>query len=238
LIAAATPGLRAQVNPSTPNSVKSALGGAGKPAQQGAKPAAPAAGKPALQAAKPAAPAATKPAPQAAKPVVPAATKPAPQTAKPTGKPAVKPSGKPGAKRATKPAAKPTVRAVEKRATPGIAPAAAESEVKQARRDPFESLIGRQKDAPKNLPPGKLGLQVSTLRLDGIVRAPNGMIAVVSNPQARTYFLREGDRLYDGSVEKISMDAVSFHEEGKDAFGKPVEHQVNKRIYSSPGEQQ
>jgi len=240
LIAAATPGLRAQVNPSTPNSVKSALGTAGKPAQQAAKPAAPATGKPAPQTApKPGVPAATKPAPQAAaKPGVPAASKPAPQAAKPTGKPAVKPAGKPGTKRATKPAAKPTVRAVEKRATPGSAPAAAESEVKQARRDPFESLIGRQKDAPKNLPPGKLGLQVSTLRLDGIVRAPNGMIAVVSNPQARTYFLREGDRLYDGSVEKISMDGVSFHEEGKDAFGKPVEHQVNKRIYSSPGEQQ
>jgi len=240
LIAAATPGLRAQVNPSTPNSVKSALGTAGKPAQQAAKPAAPAAGKPTPQTApKPAVPAASKPAPQAAaKPAVPAASKPAPQAAKPTGKPAVKPAGKPGTKRATKPAAKPTVRAVEKRATPGSAPAAAESEVKQARRDPFESLIGRQKDAPKNLPPGKLGLQVSTLRLDGIVRAPNGMIAVVSNPQARTYFLREGDRLYDGSVEKISMDGVSFHEEGKDAFGKPVEHQVNKRIYSSPGEQQ
>jgi len=240
LIAAATPGLRAQVNPSTPNSVKSALGTAGKPAQQAAKPAAPATGKPAPQTApKPGVPAASKPAPQAAaKPTVPAASKPAPQAAKPTGKPAVKPAGKPGTKRATKPAAKSTVRAVERRATPGSAPAAAESEVKQARRDPFESLIGRQKDAPKNLPPGKLGLQVSTLRLDGIVRAPNGMIAVVSNPQARTYFLREGDRLYDGSVEKISMDGVSFHEEGKDAFGKPVEHQVNKRIYSSPGEQQ
>ena len=82
-------------------------------------------------------------------------------------------------------------------------------------------------------------MQVSTLRLDGIVRAPNGMIAVVSNPQSRTYFLREGDHLYDGSVEKITMDGVSFHEEGKDAFGKPVQREVNKRIYStSSGEQQ
>ena len=97
---------------------------------------------------------------------------------------------------------------------------------------------GSAKAAP-NLPPGKAGLQVSTLRLDGIVRAPNGMIAVVSNPQARTYFLREGDHLYDGSVDKITMDGVSFHEEGKDAFGKPMERQVNKRIYStSSGEQQ
>jgi len=218
LIAAATPGLRAQANPSTPSSAKPAQG-ANKPAQQPAKPAAPAAAKPATPAAKPA--------PQVAKPAA--------QAAKPAGKPAAKPAAKKTAKSPTKRA----VKAVEKPATPGTAPAAAESEVRQARRDPFESLLGRQGGkAPLNLPPGKLGLQVSTLRLDGIVRAPNGMIAVVSNPQARTYFLREGDRLYDGSVEKISMDGVSFHEEGKDAFGKPVEHQVNKRIYSSPGEQQ
>jgi hypothetical protein len=211
LIAAATPGLRAQVSPSTPNKVKSALGDAGNPAQQAAKPAAPA----------------------------PAAAKPAPQAAKPAGKPAGKPAAKPAAKaRARKPAAKPAVKAVERPSTPGTAPAAAESEMRQARRDPFESLIGRQNKTPPNLPPGIRGLQVSTLRLDGLVKGPNGFIAVVSNPQARTYFLREGDHLYDGSVEKISMDGVSFHEEGKDAFGKPVEHQVNKRIYSSPGETQ
>ncbi len=219
LIAAAAPGLRAQANPAAPNSAKPAQGATGKPAQQ---------------AAKPAAPGATKPAPQAA-------TKPAPQTASPAIKPAGKPVAKPAAKGTAKAKApaKRATKTVEKPATPGTAPAAAESEVKQARRDPFESLLGRQSSkAPANLPPGKLGLQVSTLRLDGIVRAPNGMIAVVSNPQSRTYFLREGDRLYDGSVEKISMDGVSFHEEGKDAFGKPVERQVNKRIYSSPGEQQ
>ena len=215
MIAAAAPGVLAQVNPSTPNSVKSALQGAGKPAQQ--------------PAAKPAAPAATKPVPKAA-------VKPAPQAAKPAVKPAAKPAAKPVAKVSAKPAAK----KVEKAATPG-APAPVESEVKQARRDPFESLVGRQKsqaDAAKNLPPGKAGLQVSTLRLDGIVKASTGMIAVVSNPQARTYFLREGDHLYDGTVEKISMDGVSFHEEGKDAFGKPMERQVNKRIYSTPGEPQ
>ncbi len=229
LIAAATPGLRAQANPATPQSAKPAPGAAAKPAPQAAKPATPAVTKPTAQAAKPA--------PQTAKPA-PAATKTAPPAAKTADKAAGKAAAKPAAKATTKPAGKRAAKAVEKRSTPGSAPAAAESEIKQARRDPFESLIGRQNKAPANLPPGKLGLQVSTLRLDGIVRSPNGMIAVVSNPQARTYFLREGDRLFDGSVEKISMDGVSFHEEGKDAFGKPVEHQVNKRIYSSPGEQQ
>jgi type IV pilus assembly protein PilP len=162
-------------------------------------------------------------------------------TAKPASKPAaVKPgAAKPAAKPAEKSAPKAQRTSVKKEAAPGGGAAPAEEKV--ARRDPFESLVGRDKaaaDAAKNLPPGKAGLQVSSLRLDGIVRAPNGMIAVVTNPQARTYFLREGDQLYDGRVEKIAMDGVSFHEMGKDAFGKPVERQVNKRIYSSAGEQQ
>jgi type IV pilus assembly protein PilP len=203
------------------------------------------------QAVKPAAQVPAKPATQTpAKPASQTAAKPAAQTAKPASPAAAKPAATVPTKQALKAAstpvrgegrAKPAAKAVEQAAGPEGAPnAPAESELKAARRDPFESLVshGTGKAAP-NLPPGKAGLQVSTLRLDGIVRAPNGMIAVVSNPQARTYFLREGDHLYDGSVEKITMDGVSFHEEGKDAFGKPVERQVNKRIYStSSGEQQ
>ena len=168
-----------------------------------------------------------------------AQTKPAPAPApKPAAKQAAAP---PASQAAAKPAAKPATKAP---ATPGAASpgAPAESETKVARRDPFESLTSRQEAAARagaNLPPGKAGLQVGTLRLDGIVRAPNGMIAVVTNPQQRTYFLREGDQLYDGRVEKIAMDGVSFHEVGKDAFGKPVEREVSKRIYSStPGELQ
>jgi Tfp pilus assembly protein PilP len=148
----------------------------------------------------------------------------------------------PPAKTATaKAAAKTSSKTAAPKATSGTASAPAESEQKVTRRDPFESLTTRQDAAAKsaaNLPPGKPGLQIGTLRLDGIVKAPNGMIAVVTNPQARTYFLRDGDQLYDGRVEKIGMDSVSFHEIGKDAFGKPVERQVNKRIYSSAGEQQ
>ena len=168
---------------------------------------------------------------------------------KPAAKPAATPAPKSAAKTPAKPAAKAPAKAVTKKPAKTPAPVAkkvsekkpAESEQKIARRDPFESLIGRKQaqDAlAKNLPPGKAGLQVGTLRLDGIVKSVNGMIAVVANPQQRTYFLREGDQLYDGKVDKISMEGVTFHEEGKDAFGKPVEREVNKRLYSSAGEQQ
>lgn len=109
------------------------------------------------------------------------------------------------------------------------------------RRDPFLTLVRNDasgSSVPQRLPPGKAGLMISTLRLDGVVRGPNGMLAVATNPQARTYFLRQGDRLYDGRVEQITMEGVTFKEEGKDPFGKPIDRVVTKRIYPSAGEQQ
>jgi hypothetical protein len=106
-----------------------------------------------------------------------------------------------------------------------------------ARRDPFSALIGnkdRMAGLPDHLPAGKAGLVVATLRVDGIINGPNGMIAIVSNTQDRVYFLRDGDRLYDGEVNKISMEGISFHQSGKDPFGKPVEREIDKRLYPIP----
>ena len=128
-------------------------------------------------------------------------------------------------------------------ANPGKGPAEKPAEAKGpvARRDPFDPLLTKSVASnapPENLPPGKAGLVVSSLRINGIVTSKTGMIAIVSNSQQRVYFLREGDKLYDGSVEKITLEAVSFQEFGKDAFGKPLERQVTKRLYPSPGEQQ
>jgi hypothetical protein len=108
------------------------------------------------------------------------------------------------------------------------------------RRDPFDTLLTKARPSnspPENLPPGKAGLIVETLRINGIVHSANGMIAIVSNSQQRVYFLREGDKLYDGSVEKIELEGISFKEIGKDAFGKPLERVVTKRLYPTPGEQ-
>jgi Tfp pilus assembly protein PilP len=140
-------------------------------------------------------------------------------------------------------AAKEPVKTASAAPAPAAPPVEKPAEEKPVvRRDPFDTLLTKARTGgnatPENLPPGKAGLVVETLRIDGIVHSPNGMIAIVSNSQQRVYFLREGDKLYDGSVEKIALDAISFHEIGKDAFGKPLERTVSKRLYPSSGEQQ
>lgn len=109
-----------------------------------------------------------------------------------------------------------------------------------SRRDPFSPLVAvaEVRGGSERLPPGKAGLVIGTVQVDGAVKSGNGMIAVVSNPEDRVYFVRVGDRLYDGDVENISLDGVTFRENSKDAFGKPVERLVTKRIYPNAGEQQ
>lgn len=118
---------------------------------------------------------------------------------------------------------------------------AAESTPSQrGRRDPFEPLVRRAggpgQGSPRVLPAGIAGVEVATMKVDGVVKSPSGMIAVISTPQGRVYFVREGQRLYDGVVERISLDGMVLRERGQDAFGKPVDRLVTKRLYPSAGD--
>jgi hypothetical protein len=170
--------------------------------------------------------------------------------AAPAQQPAHKPARKARvAKKAAKapapvaaPAAAPAAPAAEQAAAPGGEnPGGGEKgEAVANKRDPFVALISEKKEGggPEHLPPGKAGLVIASVRVDGTVQAPSGMIAVVSNPEQHVYFIREGDKLYDGDVEKIGLDGVTFKENSKDAFGHEVERMVTKRIYPTAGEQQ
>lgn len=162
----------------------------------------------------------------AAKPVV---SQPQPPALTPVANPIPAPPASPKAAPKAKPAIK----------TPAPAAKPAAISVPLVRRDPFAPLVtnGKGDLIPANLPPGKAGLLISTLHIDGIVRGPNGMIAIVSNPQQRVYFLRDGDHLYDGQVQHISMEGVAFHQAGRDPFGNPVEHEISKLLSVTPGEQ-
>jgi Tfp pilus assembly protein PilP len=175
------------------------------------------------------------------------AQQPAQTTAKPSTQ--TKPAAQAPAKTPAQTNSQATTQAKPK--TPPAAPQAAAQKKPEgaapppakpaSRRDPFVTLVGKQNgggsDMAVKLPPGKAGLQVSTVILQGIVSGPNGMIAVVANPQRSVYFLHEGDALFDGRVEKIKMGEVTFHEVGKDAFGKPLEREVTKKLNPSSGEQ-
>ena len=84
-----------------------------------------------------------------------------------------------------------------------------------SRRDPFTSPVTRALAVNQGpgCSTGKRCLAVDQMILRGIVRSPNGMIAVVENGAKRAYFLRENDPVWHGMVEKINGDSVVFREE-------------------------
>ena len=88
------------------------------------------------------------------------------------------------------------------------------------------------------LPPGKRGLLIGQLRLQGVVRQSDDkpMIAVVTNATKRAYFLRENDEVYNGVVSKITSDSIYFTENVRNAAGQMNSRQVIKRLGSGPGE--
>jgi len=104
-------------------------------------------------------------------------------------------------------------------------------------RDPFLPLVERNAgDLPLDLPPGKAGLIIGRLQLQGLVRASGGVMAVVSTPDGRVFFLRPGDRLYDGEVMAISRQSAVFREMTRDAYGHPLARTVTLRLHSGGGE--
>jgi Tfp pilus assembly protein PilP len=116
---------------------------------------------------------------------------------------------------------------------------AAKAEARQRageHRDPFIAVMRPEKPgspapAPPTCGPGVRSLIIGQTDFNGVVKAPAGMIAVVTaNPGDRTYFLKEGTPLCNGRVVKITPDAVVFEEDIIDVMGKPAKREVIKRI--------
>jgi len=123
-------------------------------------------------------------------------------------------------------------------ATPGAAPAqsaggAGYSYDPAGRRDPFVSLSGRGGDVPTPggaRPSGLPGLLVSEITLKGVLKSPKGLIALVQSPDNRTYIIRAGDKVFDGSVKAITADAVVFSQDVNDPLSLVKQREVRKAI--------
>ena len=79
------------------------------------------------------------------------------------------------------------------------------------RRDPFRSLLGgRPPEEMGGRPPGLRGMGVEEVRLLGVMRLPEGFVAMVQGTDSLSYMIRPGTALYDGSVDRIEVGRVVF----------------------------
>ncbi len=121
------------------------------------------------------------------------------------------------------PPARPPQPAAAKPATPPSAPAAATIPASptfvydaKGRRDPFRPLITPRVVEPKIRPKtGLAALEVSELKLAGIIWEQRGFLALVEAPNGAGYILRPNDVIgEDARVTKITPQGITFEVRG------------------------
>ncbi len=103
------------------------------------------------------------------------------------------------------------------------------------RRDPFVSLVNRGSDG-RGLQPGRVrpegvgGILVDEVIVRGIVQSRGAWIAMIGSPSGRTYSIRPGDRLMDGTVRAITAQAVVLMQEVNDPLSLEKQREVRKYL--------
>jgi Tfp pilus assembly protein PilP len=103
----------------------------------------------------------------------------------------------------------------------------------QGRRDPFVSLVNRgtEVQTPSAVRgPGVAGLTVDEVALRGIVHSKGAYAAMVQAPDGRSYFVRAGQRLYDGKVKAVTATAVVFDQQVNDPLSVITRREIRKPL--------
>ena len=100
------------------------------------------------------------------------------------------------------------------------------------RRDPFVSLaLGVNVLPPDVRPPGLAGMLIQEVSLRGIVKTVDGYIAMIQGTDNKSYFARQGERLYDGNIQSIDDARVVFRQEINDPLRIEKFQQVEKTLH-------
>jgi hypothetical protein len=122
-------------------------------------------------------------------------------------------------------------------ATTPVEPPAGFTYDAEGRRDPFLSLLGRGTDSrnPAARPAGVPGLLIAEVTVKGIVRNGGGFIAMIASPDNKTFIVRAGDRLFDGSVKAIVQDKVIFSQDVNDPLSLVKQREIPKPVRQAEG---
>jgi Tfp pilus assembly protein PilP len=191
-------------------------------------------------AAKPPAPAPKAPAPKPAAPVPPAPAAKPPSPAATGGKgaaPAPPASPKPAPPAPAVPAVVPAPAAAAPKPAPAL-PAGPQLEPQgytydpAGRRDPFISLLQRGSDTQRPTlgarGAGLAGLDSSEVTLKGTIASQGGFVGILQGADNKTYIVRAGDKLADGTIRAITQDSMVITQQVTDPLSLEKTREVRK----------
>ena len=136
----------------------------------------------------------------------------------------------------TPPSAPPKPPAAAQPAAPETPPAEVVIQVPKyepkGRRDPFVTLLRRGADTTQTgkRAPGLAGLGTAEVSLRGTLISQGAYVAIVQGVDSKTYIVRAGDKLADGSIRSITRDAMVILQQVNDPLSLEKEHEVRKQL--------
>ena len=104
----------------------------------------------------------------------------------------------------------------------------------QGRRDPFVSLLKPVSESgPGKRRPGMEGFLIQEVALKGIVKDAKGFTAMLVGTDGKSYFVKVGQRLFDGVITAIDASTVTFRQEVTDPLSSVRSRDVKKTLYPS-----
>ena len=109
----------------------------------------------------------------------------------------------------------------------------------EGRRDPFLPLL---KNSGKSTAAttvaaraaGLAGLGVAEVSLRGVLMSQGGYVGMLQGTDDKTYIVRTGDRLADGTIRAITSQMLLIHQEIKDPLSRQKEREVRKMLRQQP----
>ena len=107
----------------------------------------------------------------------------------------------------------------------------------QGRRDPFVSLLARGSDprGAATRAAGLPGVLIGEASVKGIVSDRSGLIAMIQGTGTKTFIVRAGEKLMDGTVKAITTDSVVFLQDVNDPLSMVKQKEVRKPVRSADG---
>ena len=101
----------------------------------------------------------------------------------------------------------------------------------EGRRDPFVTLMRRGNEVavasgPKAL--GLKGLGAGEVILRGTMASQGGYVAILQGADSKTYIVRPGERLADGTIRSITADALVILQQVNDPLSLEKQREVRK----------
>jgi Tfp pilus assembly protein PilP len=102
------------------------------------------------------------------------------------------------------------------------------------RRDPFLNLLGTGTEpaVTGKRSDGAAGLTVAEITVRGVLRSNGALIAMIQAPDNKTYIVRQGDKLVDGTIRSVTPQGLVIVQEVNDPLSLVKQREIQKLLRS------